>query len=71
MNSNEEYLDSLLKAVTSGQGLETSTDADHKKPENDIENEFILDAPEWDEDAPEGVPDEISIDKLEIGRAHV
>ena len=66
MNSNEEYLDSLLKAVTSGQGLETSTDADHKKPENDIENEFILDAPEWDEDAPEGVPDEISIDKLDF-----
>lgn len=67
MNSNEEYLDSLLKAVTGGQGLDTGADADDKKPENDIENEFILDAPEWDEDAPESMPDEISIDNLDFG----
>lgn len=50
MNSNEEYLDSLLKAVTGGQGMDTSAETDDKKPENDIESEFILDAPEWDEE---------------------
>lgn len=50
MNSNEEYLDSLLKAVTNGQGLETDIDGANKQTESDLENEFILDAPEWDEE---------------------
>ena len=50
MNSNEEYLDSLLKAVTTGQGMETDIDVSDKNTESDIDNEFILDAPEWDED---------------------
>lgn len=50
MNSNEEYLDSLLKAVTGGQGLDISAETAAKKPENDIESEFILDAPEWDDE---------------------
>lgn len=46
MNSNEEYLDSLLKAVTNGQNLETDIDTS----ENSTEDELILDAPEQDDE---------------------
>jgi len=62
MNSNEEYLDSLLRAVTGGQGLDTGADTDDKKTENDIEDEFILDAPEWDDDAPADMLEDLSLD---------
>lgn len=50
MNSNEEYLDSLLKAVTNGEGAEADTDGSDKNTETDIENEIILDAPEWEDE---------------------